>query len=137
MYNDEAGHSHSLMQQCQQANEASAAAQAETSRALERVEAAKAEAREVNMACMRLKDELTQARQESKDLLIDNARYELSDFLVIILCLTLLPEQLCCCNLVHDLFMKPLGRIYKTRVLSGSKRPAGFGRSLGLDCASF
>ncbi|KAL3133043.1 hypothetical protein ABBQ38_006949 [Trebouxia sp. C0009 RCD-2024] len=74
MYNDEAGHSHSLMQQCQQANEASAAAQAETSRALERVEAAKAEAREVNMACMRLKDELTQARQESKDLLIDNAR---------------------------------------------------------------
>lgn len=83
------------MQQCQQANEASAAAQAETSKALERVEAAKAEAREVNMASMRLKDELTQARQETKDLLIDNARYELHRLLVIItLCLTCLPEQL-------------------------------------------
>ena len=78
MYNDEAGHAQSLMQQCQQANEASAAAAAETCNALERVEAAKAEAREGNMACIRLKDELMQARQETKDLLIDNARYGLS-----------------------------------------------------------
>lgn len=75
MYNDEAGHAQSLMQQCQQANDASAAAEADTRKALERVEAAKAEAREVNMACMRLKDELTLARQETKDLLIDNTRY--------------------------------------------------------------
>lgn len=74
MYNDEAGHAQSLMQQCQQANQACAAAEAETSKAQERVEAAKTEAREVTMACMRLKDELTQAHQETKDLLIDNAR---------------------------------------------------------------
>ena len=78
MYNDEAGHAQSLMQQCQQANEASAAAEAETRNALERVETAKAEAREVNMASMRLKDELMLARQETKDLLIDNARYALT-----------------------------------------------------------
>lgn len=77
MYNDEAGHAQSLMQQCQQANQASAAAEADTRTALERVEAAKAEAREVNMACMRLKDELMQAQQETKDLLIDNARFGL------------------------------------------------------------
>ena len=77
MYNDEAGRAHSLMQQCQQANDATAAADAQTQRALERVEAAKAEAREVTMASMRLKDELTQAKQETKDLLIDNARYRL------------------------------------------------------------
>lgn len=76
MYNDEAGHAQSLMQQCQQAKEARAAAEGETRRALEHVEAARAEAREVNMASMRLKDELTQSRQEAKDLLIDNARYE-------------------------------------------------------------
>ena len=84
MYNDEAGHAQSLMQQCQQANEERAAAQAETCNALERVEAAKAEAREGNMACMRLKDELMQAHQETKDLLIDNARYDLCFPLVII-----------------------------------------------------
>ena len=77
MYNDEAGHAQSLAQQCQQANEAMAAAEAETRNALERVEAAKAEARQVDMACMRLKDELLLARQETKDLLIDNARYGL------------------------------------------------------------
>ena len=80
MYNDEAGRSQSLMQQWQQANEATAAAEAETRRALERVEAARTEAREVNMASMRLKDELTQSRQEAKDLLIDNARYEVRVF---------------------------------------------------------
>ena len=78
MYNDEAGHAQSLMQQCQQANESSAAAEAETRNALERVEEAKAEAREVNMASMRLKDELMLARQETKDLLLDNARYGLT-----------------------------------------------------------
>lgn len=70
------------MQQCQQANEGSAAAEVETRQAQERVETARAEAREVNMACMRLKDELTQTRQEFKDLLIDNARYALHLFLV-------------------------------------------------------
>ncbi len=74
MYNDEAGHAQSLAQQCQQANDATAAADSETRKALERVEAAKSEAREIKMANMRLVDELQQARQESKDLLIDNAR---------------------------------------------------------------
>ncbi|KAL0055275.1 hypothetical protein WJX82_009859 [Trebouxia sp. C0006] len=74
MYNDEAGHAHSLAQQVQQANEATAAADNETRKALERVEAAKAEARDIKMSNMRLVDELQQARQESKELLIDNVR---------------------------------------------------------------
>ncbi|DBA97235.1 TPA: hypothetical protein ACH3X1_014983 [Trebouxia sp. C0004] len=74
MYNDEAGHAHSLAQQVQQANEATAAADNETRKALERVEAAKSEARDIKMSNMRLVDELQQARQESKELLIDNVR---------------------------------------------------------------
>lgn len=74
MYNDEAGHATSLTQQCQQANAATAAADSETRKALERVEAAKSEARDIKMANMRLVDELQQARQESKELLIDNVR---------------------------------------------------------------
>ncbi len=74
MYNDEAGHAHSLAHQVQQANEATAAADNETRKALERVEAAKCEAREIKMSNMRLVDELQQARQESKELLIDNVR---------------------------------------------------------------
>ncbi len=74
MYNDEAGHAHSLAHQVQQANEATAAADNETRKALERVEAAKCEAREIQMSNMRLVDELQQARQESKELLIDNVR---------------------------------------------------------------
>ncbi|DBA70472.1 TPA: hypothetical protein ACH3X2_011877 [Trebouxia sp. C0005] len=73
-YNDEAGHAHSLAQQLQQANEATAAADTETRKALERVEAAKSEARDIKMSNMRLVDELQQARQESKELLIDNVR---------------------------------------------------------------
>lgn len=93
MYNDEAGHAQSLMQQCQQANQASVAAEAETSKALEHVEAAKAEAREVTMARMRLKDELTQAHQETKDLLIDNARqghcFLQQSILMVVVCLSL------------------------------------------------
>lgn len=74
MYNDEAGHAQSLAQQVQQANEATAAAEDETMKALERVEAAKSEARDIKMSNMRLVDELQQARQESKELLVDNAR---------------------------------------------------------------
>lgn len=74
MYSDEAGHAHSLAHQVQQANEATAAADNETRKALERVEAAKCEAREIKMSNMRLVDELQQARQESKELLIDNVR---------------------------------------------------------------
>ncbi len=74
MYNDEAGHAHSLAHQVQQTNEATAAADNETRKALERVEAAKCEAREIKMSNMRLVDELQQARQESKELLIDNVR---------------------------------------------------------------
>ena len=74
MYNDESAHAQSLTQQVQQANGATASAQADTRAALEKVEAAKAEAREAIMGSMRIQDELQRARQESKDLLVDNVR---------------------------------------------------------------
>ena len=74
MYNDEVGHATSLTQQLQQANAATAAAQQETKRAQEDVEAAKTEAREANMASMRLTDSLQQAKIETKDLILDNIR---------------------------------------------------------------
>ena len=74
MYNDEVGHATSLTQQLQQANAGTAAAQQETKRAQEDVEAAKAEAREANMASMRLTDSLQQAKMETKDLILDNIR---------------------------------------------------------------
>ena len=78
MYNDEAGRAHSLAQQCQQANEATAAAHAETQKALEQVQEANCEARASQMANMRLVDELQRAHQESKDLLIENVRCNLA-----------------------------------------------------------
>ena len=74
MYNDEVGHAASLSQQLQQANAATSAAQEDTRRALEQVEIAKGEARETNMANMRLTDTLQQAKLESKDLIMDNVR---------------------------------------------------------------
>ena len=74
MYNDEVGHATSLTQQLQQANASTTAAQQQTKRALEDVEAAKAEAREANMASMRLTDSLQQAKLETKDLIMDNLR---------------------------------------------------------------
>lgn len=74
MYNDEVGHAASLSQQLQQANAGTNAAQEETRRALEQVESAKGEARETNMANMRLTDTLQQAKIESKDLIMDNLR---------------------------------------------------------------
>lgn len=74
MYNDEVGHAASLTQQLQQANAATSAAQQETKRAWEDVQAAKAEAREANMANMRLNDSLQEVKIESKDLIVDNIR---------------------------------------------------------------
>lgn len=74
MYNDEVGHASSLTQQLQQASAGTAAAEQETKRAREEVEAAKAEAREANMASMRLNDTLQQAKIENKDLIMDNLR---------------------------------------------------------------
>ena len=92
MFNDETAHAQSLMQQVQQANQATAAAQGDTRAALERGEAAKAEARETNMSSMRITDELQRARQECKDLLVDNVRY--TSVPSIACCL--LSRQICC-----------------------------------------
>ena len=87
MFNDGTAHAQSLMQQVQQANQATAAAQGDTRAALERVEAAKAEARDTNMASMRITDELQRARQECKDLLVDNVRYKLGLSIICCKCL--------------------------------------------------